>query len=369
VAKSGNRRKHPRFKLLQEIYAGWRSGGETVVARVNTIALGGLYLNTSKPLAKGSKIDLVVSLPTSELYTRATVRDSRPGMGMGLEFIHLHPAAQAKLRQFLSHEVNNSHAPSVPAISDSQPVAVEAHQPVDQVSFERELKRFIEVADKGTYYQLLSVGPEFTTNQVKKSYYALARKFHPDHHMDKSELTEPLQDLMTVVTEAYNTLTDEQKRSDYDRELAVSGVFIPQSGATESEDSVDEFLERANACLAAKNVPGSIVWLRKCVERAPDEAQYHVMLARSFATVARDRREAIAHFQQAIRLDPGNAAVYFEFGRLYEEMQLRWHARPLYARALEIDPKYSEAQYRLERIDSSRRKKKWRSFLFRMFGG
>ena len=366
--KPENRRKYPRVKLPKGTFASWKSAEKSVFARVDTIGLGGVYLNTLTPLAKGSTTDLIVGLSTGKICTRATVRRSLPGRGMGLQFVQMAPEDRARLNQFLLQQDAPHKASAVPPVSNSQLAISVAEEPTDPLLFERELKQLIEVAGKGTYYQLLAATPESPSKEIKKSYYAFARKFHPDHHMDKSEFIGPLKELMAVVTVAYNTLKDEQRRASYDRVLAASGAFNLQRGKTESQETVEECLNQANECLRAKNFVGSIVWLRKCVHRAPDEAKYHAMLARSLATIVAYRDESIEHFQKAIELDPWNTTAYFEFGELYEEMQLPWRARPLYSKVLEINPVHTKARERLEQLDSEERSGKSPSLMSRVFG-
>jgi tetratricopeptide (TPR) repeat protein len=366
--KPDNRRKYPRIKAPEGTFASWKSTDKSVFGRVDTIALGGVYLNTLNPLPKGSTTDLTMGLPTGRFRTRAIVRRSLPGRGMGLEFIQMAPEDRARLNLFLLQPDSPRKVSAFPPAANAQPPIPVADEPTDALLFARELKRLLAVADQGTYYQLLAVTPESPRKEIKKGYYAIARKFHPDHHMRNSELIRPLEDLMTVVTVAYDTLKDERKRASYDKMLAVSGAFNLQRGKTESRETVEECLNRANECLRAKNFAGSIVWLRKCVRRAPDGGKYHAMLARSLATIRAYRYEAIEHFQRAIDLDPWDITAYFQFGELYEKMQLPWRARPLYSKVLEIDPMHTKARKRLGQIDSEERSGKSPSLKSRVFG-
>ena len=96
-------------------------------------------------------------------------------------------------------------------------------EPPNQLVFECEVKKLLELAERGSYYQLLAVTAESPGNQIRKNFYTLAKKFHPDHHMEQHGLI--LKQLMGITTEAYKTLIDEQKRIAYDRSLVASGSF------------------------------------------------------------------------------------------------------------------------------------------------
>ena len=227
---------------------------------------------------------------------------------------------------------------------------------LDPATFEREMKRLLDLAETGNYYQLLGVTAVATRAQVKRKFHELARKFHPDLHMTRCEWLQPLEKLMDAVTLAYKTLSDEAARQKYDRRLAQSGVFALGQSKSETQRSVGDCLDRARECLLVKNYAASIGWLRKAVDLDPGSSRNHALLARSLAAVPQYRREAVEHYEKAIELDPLNARAHLQFGQLYEEMKLPWRARPHYLRALELDPEHAEARERLRALDATKEK-------------
>jgi len=341
-------RRYPRIRAPKGMLVGWKSAGQTRATRLEIMGLGGLYLQAATPPSVGSTIELVLDLPTGEVRARAIVRSSMPQKGMGIQFVQMRPEDRAKLNRYLSRQSTSPEAPLIGAAATSRPanwrLAISALRAEEaQRRFEREVRYLIELTGKRTYYQLLGVTAESPSSQIKKNYYSLARKFHPDGQVGGRELIGPLRDLMVIIAEAYRTLRDQDKRAAYDKSLAAIGGFSLHREKTDTEESIEAWLKRANECLRAKNFVGSIVWLRKSVEAAPEHALYRAMLARSLGTIPQYRNEAIDHFQKAIEIDPWRESIYTAFAELLEIMQLPERARAIYSQLLEISPAHAKA--------------------------
>lgn len=72
-----------------------------------------------------------------------------------------------------------------------------------------------------TFYDVLGVSKKATQDEIKKAFRKLAVKYHPDAGGDEEKFKE--------ISEAYETLSDEKKRKDYDTMLQFGG--IPGAGA------------------------------------------------------------------------------------------------------------------------------------------
>jgi molecular chaperone DnaJ len=73
------------------------------------------------------------------------------------------------------------------------------------------------------YYKTLGVSKNAKADEIKKSYRKLARKYHPDANKGDAKAEERFKE----ISEAYNTLSDEKRRKEYDdaRSLFGSGGF------------------------------------------------------------------------------------------------------------------------------------------------
>lgn len=68
------------------------------------------------------------------------------------------------------------------------------------------------MADKRDYYEVLGVGKDASADDVKKAYRKLARQYHPDVNKEADAEAK-----FKEVKEAYDVLSDDQKRATYDR--------------------------------------------------------------------------------------------------------------------------------------------------------
>lgn len=82
---------------------------------------------------------------------------------------------------------------------------------------------------KKNYYDILGVTPDSDNDEVKTSYRTLARKYHPDINKEAGS-TDKFKDIL----EAYETLSDETKRKQYDM---VNGFYKTPKNHFKNETS------------------------------------------------------------------------------------------------------------------------------------
>lgn len=79
---------------------------------------------------------------------------------------------------------------------------------------------------KRNYYEILGVSKNASAKDIKKSYYQLAKKYHPDTNKGDPDANQKFQE----VSEAYEVLSDDTKRKEYDTWGATSEQMTGMGG-------------------------------------------------------------------------------------------------------------------------------------------
>ena len=76
------------------------------------------------------------------------------------------------------------------------------------------------VLDKLDYYRLFGVSRDASAADIKRVFYAMAKRFHPDRNRDAPEaLKKALYNIYKRINEAYRVLCDNEKRALYHKAL------------------------------------------------------------------------------------------------------------------------------------------------------
>lgn len=260
-----------------------------------------------------------------------------------------------------------------------------------------DLTRTLSFYSNADHYEVLGITRSASSADIKRAYYSLAKKYHPDryHAESDAEVRENLEAVFAFVTRAYDTLSDARHRADYDREIGANPtasapppppptVATPMPAATPAPRPVprpeqpapaprppaspppaqapppplvepeptsepaaagfdpaqlaEQLFRQGSMRLEQRDVLGAIELLREAVRMAPSNGQYHLQLGLALAHNPRWLKEAEMHLLEAQKFEPRNVQVYLKLGEIYHTRGLPKRAESQYRAALNYDP-------------------------------
>lgn len=194
--------------------------------------------------------------------------------------------------------------------------------------------------------ELLEVDERASNEKIKKSYYRLAKEYHPDRHLT---VTDPdtkmkLTTIFDALTKAYNTLKDDKLKAEYYKSLASPKKETAQEESGKAEDQ----FKRGITEFKKGNFWGAIDHFKWAIKLNPDNASYLSYLSLAYSKVHGKLKEAEEVLQQAIKLEPFNADLHANLGLIYIKAGLKKRAHSSFQKALKIDPQHDKAKKGLE---------------------
>jgi curved DNA-binding protein CbpA len=269
----------------------------------------------------------------------------------------------------------NSSAPIKPSAAHRRAPKGTEVEVIDKVADVEALFARLETAKN--HYEVLDVARLAASDEVKNAYHALARRFHPDRfHQSDPELRNRVESAFARIAQAYETLSDQSLRADYDggrsTKPGVTGrqkPVVTESVATEKgsngakQSAVGPDAIRAEASfrqgmdLLQRNLHDKAVrFLAEAAMLSPREARYRAHYGHALIRQSTTRRMAETELQAALALEPDNTSYRVMLAELYKQLGLRRRAEGEAQRALAVDPKHEAARALLLSLKSKSQK-------------
>ena len=219
-----------------------------------------------------------------------------------------------------------------------------------------------------THYEVLAVGRSATPDEIKRAYYSLAKRFHPDRFRRETDdaLLARIESAFSRIAQAYEVLKDATARAAYDLKINRSSVAAPADSTSRTTEGGDATPPAAppvaptsetnlNAQAEAKFKQGVAALERGDAETAaklfseaallvPSQSRYRAYHGCALAQNRRTRRRAEAELQAAVTLEPNNADYRVMLAVLYRDIGLRRRALDELKHALSLSPNHDAAR-------------------------
>jgi curved DNA-binding protein CbpA len=230
-----------------------------------------------------------------------------------------------------------------------------------------EVLAFRETLPAMTLYQILDIPKTATEEDVKKAYFQMARRFHPDRFDRKlaAEFKSQIDEVFDGITNAYRVLSNKDSRRVYD---AKSGQVSTQEDIQETFKRADIKFRQGKTLHAQGRYDEAIAYLEEAVRVRRDKGDYFLLLAMCESRLPAYVRKAEQDFLTAIQLEPWNPEGYVGLGLLYKAEGLQTKAVKQLEKALEVEPEHASAREAYEELTGGKKKLAKGPFGLNIFG-
>ncbi len=193
-------------------------------------------------------------------------------------------------------------------------------------------------------YTVLEVQNDSSEEQIRKAYYRLAKRFHPDRHRGKEneELEAKLEALFMKIGQAYDTLQDSNKRFDYDQAILKNSAVVDLGSPSEKmspEQVARLHFKEGMRFYLEKDFWNAVQLFRRAIDSSPEENSEHFRyLALALSQNPKWGKEAERYFRKAIELEPFSPDLRLLLGRLYRQSGMTRRAEAQFEEALKLEP-------------------------------
>jgi curved DNA-binding protein CbpA len=180
------------------------------------------------------------------------------------------------------------------------------------------------------YYEILGLPRDATTAAIREAYARQARDRHPDRFSDPAA-KRAAEDAFKTITTAFNALSNERLRREYDAELARPRPTTPAETAAEA-------FAAGQALMESRAYADAVALFRIAAHNMPEDARFQLALGRALARNPQTTREAVEALEKANRIAPGDVTAHLDLIRVLHAQGLRLRAQRVAEVATRLAP-------------------------------
>ncbi|NOY53686.1 MAG: DnaJ domain-containing protein [Deltaproteobacteria bacterium] len=193
------------------------------------------------------------------------------------------------------------------------------------------------------YYKILGVNPGAGPEEIKKAFFALAKKYHPDKHRDADDGDYAVK--FAEINEAYKVLKNGRSKTEYDRSFQTVGTRREKTA--KERYKADELYKAAQKAIKINDVNSAIDLLKAAVRMEPDRAEFYSLLGLTLSEKPRRLHEAREHCEKAVEIEPYDVRNYINLGLVYKKAGLKIRAQKQFEKVLQWEPENPTARKEL----------------------
>ncbi len=219
----------------------------------------------------------------------------------------------------------------------------------------KRLEKMNAQLDKQNFFDRLGVSPKATDSEIKRAYHDLAKALHPDKlgAGTPDDVLSLTKDAFRKISDAYETLSEQDKRSVYVKEL--------EFGKAEKQLQATTLAENGRAYLGKGEFQKAGAVFEEAASMAPPSSELKLLILWAKVKNARPKSariiESVKDELSGIPPEDRHSATYFYVKALY----LRYigedeNARKTLEHAISIDPDFIDARREIANLKSTKGK-------------
>jgi len=240
--------------------------------------------------------------------------------------------------------------------------------PEEEGAFLQKVEELYMRLDSMSNTELLDVEEGTDEETLKKNYYRLTRKFHPDRYFSSTDpnMKDKLTAIFDSITGAYETLKKSCDKKDepgepteeplMEKKEPVEKKAVPATGQTKHKEEAtaasdaEKHFKLGVEAFKKKDFKTAIKSLRIATQLEPKRAKYWSYLSLFLTKIPEKLQEAAEALLEAITLEPYNAEHYANLGMIYMKGGTRQKAINQFKKALKFDPDNEKAKKGIKQI-------------------
>ena len=220
------------------------------------------------------------------------------------------------------------------------------------------------------YFTLLGVSESDSREQVRKSFYNMVKKYHPDRFFEQDalpDLKDKVNALFQHISDAHETLSDANAKTRYlnDRQ----GEKNSSSTSLENILQAETAFQKGIISFRVKKYDQAQKAFAEALEICPNEAEYlmyQTWSAYKFNPKTTDSIKTRTNLLRAIELNPTLSLAHLFLGYLCKDKGNEKEALRHFEKAIQVDPNCTEALREI-RLMSMRKEKEKKGLFGKMF--
>jgi CheY-like chemotaxis protein len=232
----------------------------------------------------------------------------------------------------------------------------------EDIKLHNDLNSYLNELKTKNYFEVLGLKDKVTDEDVKKSYFLMAREYHPDRFYNKDKsIKDTAEEIFTILTNAYNSLLTEDLRKKYVESLKGKKQE-KTDGDVQSLVSAEIQFQKGMVYYKSQDYINAEECFKWAVKLNPNEAEYNGWLGWVLykkqpgdSDVRKKAENAINH---ALQMNPKWDQGYLFLAYLARVEKNEEKAEKYFQKAIECNPNNQDAIREIRLINMRKEKSK-----------